>query len=185
MGRTGHCTAEIRGCSWKAAVRPNPEVALESKVRDTIHVPVQHSLLVYFFCGIIYHSMQKTLFALGLGLGGLITYVDTRPNWDDTGVSALVIFLSCGLLGVTSPARPWLWALAVGLGRRIVDTDSRDHFKTQLRFAPGGSDCFCRGICWSGVSEVACPSLNRDLTKQLDLRHCESRQSSTGGTLDE
>lgn len=132
MGRTGHCTAEIRGCSWKAAVRPNPEVALESKVRDTIHVPVQHSLLVYFFCGIIYHSMQKTLFALGLGLGGLITYVDTRPNWDDTGVSALVIFLSCGLLGVTSPARPWLWALAVGSWIPVLGITLKHNFGSLL-----------------------------------------------------
>ncbi len=59
--------------------------------------------------------MQKILFTIALGLGLLITYVDTRPNWDDTGVSALVIFMSCTLFGVMGPNRPWLWALAVGL----------------------------------------------------------------------
>jgi len=59
--------------------------------------------------------MQKCLLALGLVLGGLITYMDSRPNWDDTGVTALAIVVSCGLLGALGPSRPWLWALAVGL----------------------------------------------------------------------
>ena len=67
-----------------------------------------------FLCGKIGHSVQKIFFAIAMGLGLLITYVDTRPNWDDTGLSALAIFLSCGLLGVMGPARPWIWALAVG-----------------------------------------------------------------------
>jgi hypothetical protein len=59
--------------------------------------------------------MQKMLFVVALGLGLAIAYVDSRPNWDDTGVTAAAILFSCGLLGATGPKRPWLWALAVGL----------------------------------------------------------------------
>jgi hypothetical protein len=59
--------------------------------------------------------MQKVLLALALGFGLLVAYVDSRPSWDDTGVTAMAILVSCGLLGVVSPNRPWLWALAVGL----------------------------------------------------------------------
>jgi hypothetical protein len=59
--------------------------------------------------------MQKLLFALAFVAGGFITYVDTRPGWDDTGVTAGAIFLVCAVRGALGPKRPWLWALAVGL----------------------------------------------------------------------
>jgi hypothetical protein len=76
--------------------------------------------------------MQKILFTIALGLGLLITYVDTRPNWDDTGVSALAIFSSCGLLGVMGPARPWLWALAVGIWIPFFDIFLKQNFGSLL-----------------------------------------------------
>ena len=75
---------------------------------------------------------QKKLFTLALILGLLITYVDTRPNWDDTGVSAMTIFVSCGLLGVMGPARPWLWALAVGLWIPILGITLKHNFGSLL-----------------------------------------------------
>jgi len=59
--------------------------------------------------------MQKSLLAVALVLGGLIAYVDGLPTWDDTGVTAAAVFLTCGVLGFLGPKRPWLWALAVGL----------------------------------------------------------------------
>ncbi|HEX4859540.1 MAG TPA: hypothetical protein VFV17_11010 [Usitatibacteraceae bacterium] len=58
--------------------------------------------------------MQKTLMAIALVLGGLVTYVDTRPTWDDTGITAAVLLAVAGVLGFFGHARPWLWALAVG-----------------------------------------------------------------------
>jgi hypothetical protein len=62
-------------------------------------------------------AMQKSIYLLiaALAFGFLVTYVDSRPNWDDTGVTAAAILLSCGLLGAAGPRQPWLWALAVGL----------------------------------------------------------------------
>jgi hypothetical protein len=60
-------------------------------------------------------AMQKILLTLALGFGGLITYMDSRPGWDDTGITAAAVFLTCGALGFLGPKRPWLWALAVGL----------------------------------------------------------------------
>src|SRR5258708_5837860 len=59
--------------------------------------------------------MQRILFVVALGLGLAIAYVDSRPNWDDTGITAAAILVSCGLLGVLGPKQPLLWALAVGL----------------------------------------------------------------------
>jgi hypothetical protein len=59
--------------------------------------------------------MHKILLAVAVGLGLLIAYVDSRPGWDDTGVTAAALLVSCGLLGAAGPGRPWLWALAEGL----------------------------------------------------------------------
>jgi hypothetical protein len=54
------------------------------------------------------------LFALALGIGLCITWVDSRPGWDDTGITAGLILLACAGLGIAMPERAWLWALLVG-----------------------------------------------------------------------
>jgi hypothetical protein len=76
--------------------------------------------------------MQKVLLAVAVGLGLLIACVDSRPNWDDTGVTAAAILVSCGLLGAASPGRPWLWALAVGLWIPILGITRTRNFGALL-----------------------------------------------------
>ncbi len=49
-----------------------------------------------------------------LALGALIGYIDSRPTWDDAGVTAGALVVSGVLLGATARRRPWLIALAVG-----------------------------------------------------------------------
>lgn len=56
----------------------------------------------------------RLLLPLALALGLLMAYVDSRPTWDDTGVSALAVLLTCGLLGLIEPTQPYLWATAIG-----------------------------------------------------------------------
>lgn len=51
--------------------------------------------------------------ALALLFGAAIAWVDNRPNWDDTGVTAFALLLSGGVMGALAPRRPWLWALAI------------------------------------------------------------------------
>ncbi len=58
--------------------------------------------------------MTRILFVVALLLGGFSALVDSLPTWDDTGVLAFGILISCALLGSFGPARPWRWALAVG-----------------------------------------------------------------------
>jgi hypothetical protein len=59
--------------------------------------------------------MQKILLVVALLAGGIITCVDSRPTWDDTGMTAIALLAVCGILGLIAPRRPWLWALAVGV----------------------------------------------------------------------
>jgi hypothetical protein len=59
--------------------------------------------------------MQSILFAVAVLAGLLSAYVDSRPNWDDTGILVAGLLLVSGLLTLLGHRRPWLVALAVGL----------------------------------------------------------------------
>jgi len=59
--------------------------------------------------------MQKILTGIAAIAGLFSLYVDTRPNWDDTGVLAMGILCVCGLLALIGFQRPWLLALVVGV----------------------------------------------------------------------
>jgi hypothetical protein len=55
------------------------------------------------------------LLFLAIAFGIAIAYFDTRPNWDDTGITVGAIFLSAGLFGALMPKKAWVWALAIGV----------------------------------------------------------------------
>jgi hypothetical protein len=54
------------------------------------------------------------LLGTALILGLLIAWVDSRPTWDDSGITAGAVLLVTALFGLALPQRAWLWALAVG-----------------------------------------------------------------------
>jgi hypothetical protein len=55
------------------------------------------------------------LLVVSIIIGVAVAYVDSRPTWDDTGITAGVMLLMAGLLGLLGPQRPWLWAIGVGI----------------------------------------------------------------------
>jgi len=59
--------------------------------------------------------MQKILLGIATTAGLFFAYVDSRPTWDDTGITVGVILLTSGLLALIGFQRPWLLALAIGL----------------------------------------------------------------------
>ena len=59
--------------------------------------------------------MQKGLLAIALASGLLIAYVDSRPTWDDTGITVFALLVTSGIIGLLVQRRPWLYALAIGL----------------------------------------------------------------------
>jgi len=52
---------------------------------------------------------------VGAVVGLLIAFIDSRPGWDDTGVTAGAIAISACILALASASTPWMIALAVGL----------------------------------------------------------------------
>jgi hypothetical protein len=59
-------------------------------------------------------GMQNILLSIAVLAGLFFAYVDSRPTWDDTGILAGAILLTCGLIALVGYRRPWLLALMVG-----------------------------------------------------------------------
>jgi hypothetical protein len=58
---------------------------------------------------------EVLVLAAALAVGLAIAYVDSRPAWDDAGISAVALLASGGLIGLLIRRRPWLYALALGV----------------------------------------------------------------------
>src|SRR6266498_3195057 len=67
-------------------------------------------------------GMQKLLLALAVLMGLFIAYVDSRPTWDDTGITVGTMLLGSGLITLLGYRRPWLIALAIGLWTPLYET---------------------------------------------------------------
>ncbi len=60
-------------------------------------------------------ALHPVLLATAALVGLAIAWVDSRPHWDDTGITAFSMLLAAGFFALLVPWRPWRWALAVGL----------------------------------------------------------------------
>jgi len=64
------------------------------------------------------------LIALGLvalGIGIAIGFVDSRPGWDDTAITAGALLIAAAVVAWIDGRRPWLWALLVGEPLPIIE----------------------------------------------------------------
>lgn len=48
-------------------------------------------------------------------IGLVVAWFDSRPRWDDAGISAFIVLGASFLVSVWSKQKPWLFALAVGV----------------------------------------------------------------------
>jgi hypothetical protein len=60
-------------------------------------------------------AVTVTVLLVAIVLGLVIAYVDSRPHFDDAGITAGLLLMSAGMLSVIAPQRPWRWALAIGI----------------------------------------------------------------------
>lgn len=61
------------------------------------------------------------LAALALGLGIAVAALDSRPGWDDAGITAGLLVASAALLAAIDGRRPWRWTLLVGSPLPILE----------------------------------------------------------------
>ncbi len=66
------------------------------------------------------HMKQIILFVGSIFAGVLIAFIDSRPTWDDTGITVFAL-LACGaVIGLLLTRRPWLFALALGIWMPLI-----------------------------------------------------------------
>lgn len=69
-------------------------------------------------------------------LGTSIAYIDTRPHWDDTGISVFMIFIASFICGTLSNQKIWLIALSVGIWIPLFNIISAHNYGSLLALVP-------------------------------------------------
>ena len=84
---------------------------------------------------------QPIASVLAIGAGLAIAVLDSRPGWDDTGITAALLVLAAFASAAISGRRPWLWALLVGGWVPLVETlgSGQASALLALLFAAGGA----------------------------------------------
>jgi hypothetical protein len=74
---------------------------------------------------------------LSVVLGLAIAWVDSSPNWDDTGISVFLVLAAAFLCGFLAAKKPWLIALLVSSWIPLFSIFSTQNFGAFLAFIPG------------------------------------------------
>jgi hypothetical protein len=104
----GHLTDAIE----RAVERGMPRDAAE---RDAVARFGAPDVIAANFAGSRHRVPNRVLLVLAAVVGLTIAYVDSRPGWDHTAVTAFSLLLSAAVIGFIGSERPWLWALAIGV----------------------------------------------------------------------
>jgi hypothetical protein len=64
---------------------------------------------------------QPALAVVAISLGLAIAWVDSRPGWDDSGITAVSLLAVGAVTAALSGERPLLWALLVGVWTPILE----------------------------------------------------------------
>src|SRR5882762_1703368 len=61
-------------------------------------------------------------------LGNLIGWIDSRPTWDDTGITVAMILCVTAFLGFAAPHHPWISGLLLGIWIPIWNISHYDNY---------------------------------------------------------
>ena len=73
---------------------------------------------------------------LSIIVGLLIAWNDSRPNWDDTGISVFLLIAAAAIFAFLARKKPWLIALSVGIWIPLFSFINNHGFKILLVFIP-------------------------------------------------
>jgi hypothetical protein len=58
-------------------------------------------------------------FCIVVGLA--IAYVDSRPTWDDSGITVGALLVAAAFAGFAVPYRAWRWGLLLGIWTPVIE----------------------------------------------------------------
>ena len=70
------------------------------------------------------------LLIIAIALGMLIGFIDSRPHWDDTGITVGMILIASAFLGFVRPRRVSIWALSVGIWIPVWDMVQNNNYSS-------------------------------------------------------
>jgi hypothetical protein len=62
--------------------------------------------------------------AIAVVAGIAIGYMDSRPGWDDTGITAISLVLAGGIAASVAGRLPWMMAIATGMWVPLLELNS-------------------------------------------------------------
>ncbi len=81
---------------------------------------------------------MAALIVVSILVGWLIALVDSRPGWDDTGVTAGALLLASFTIALAAGRRPWLWALLVGVWTPLLELSASGQPASLIALAVAG-----------------------------------------------
>jgi len=77
--------------------------------------------------------------ALAITGGLAIAYMDSRPGYDDTGVTAVLLISVAAVAAAIGGTRPWLWAVLMGAWTPLIEISSTGSTGSVLALAFAGA----------------------------------------------
>jgi hypothetical protein len=82
---------------------------------------------------------MRTKFYVMLGItliiGFLIGWIDSGPNWDDTGITMAAILGTALVAGILMRKYAWVWALAIGAWTPLLNTIRHNNYDSLVALA--------------------------------------------------
>ncbi len=66
-------------------------------------------------------TRELALVPLAALAGIVIASIDSRPTWDDSGVTAILLVVAAFVSAAAAGRRPWLWTILVGVWTPVFE----------------------------------------------------------------
>ena len=89
---------------------------------------------------------------IAIVLGIVIAWIDSSPNWDDTGISVFMVLVAGFLCGYLAGQKPWLIALLVSIWIPLLSIITTPNYGAFLALIPGVLGAYAGHLVRKGFS---------------------------------
>jgi hypothetical protein len=105
------------------------------------------------------HKSAILFIAAGL-LGIVIAWIDSRPTWDDTGITVAMILVGTAILGFALPRHAWVSALLVGIWIPAWNILQHNNYTTLFTLIVGFIGAYAGAFIRRLISQPETPHTN-------------------------